>query len=293
MARVTKDYSEFRDVTLNKRVGAFYDFCKTNDLSHADKVDALIEKLMQRFCDSLGESTFPSSKTVVMKSCVEGFLNDRGLTEIGIDLGANLTHTFETLIGLMIVKRYMSASFSLKKNTFQQAANYMTEQLKGCKIEFSATNYTDRLYKKRGNGFQRSKDFGQFNIDGVRFGPRDGLILQMSQSGSFYELAVLGLPKLDAFVHKGELTIVNDPPMQSSIFYAMVEGLTQRCGITFTQTMSEIESILSDPKLPEFCTLDDTIPPIRPVSREEQSRKITEERTKDIRKEIPNFGMWG
>lgn len=288
MSLVTFDYSTFKDEFINKRIGAFYDYCERHNLEFGNRIDKHIETLIK----GVGESFGLDVKNVrASESIASGASKDvftvLGVDKKGVDMKVDLLTSFDTVLGMQIVKMYLSSSYRLKKNTFQQAADYMTERLKGDSFEFSATNATDKLHKKQGSSFTRSFDSGRFTIDGVRYGPRDGIILQLSQGGNFYELAAQSVPPLDNYFYKIHDIKAANNSLQNEIFYALVEGLTQRCGVTFVDTFNVIEMILDDPKIPVFDTVEKDGEEL--VSREEKAK----EKAKDIRKEIPNFGMWG
>lgn len=287
MSVITTDYSTFKDEFINNRIGAFYDFCGRKNANHAERVDKHIEKLFKEVGESFGlDVKNTRAADVISSGASRDVFTTLGADKKGVDLGDGLFHSFDTVLAMQIIKMYLSSSYRLKKNTFQQAADYMTKRLKGDSFEFSATNATDKLHKKKGSAFTRSFDSGLFTIDGVRYGPRDGIILQLSKDGGFYELASQSVPVLDDYHYKTGVVKAKGNPLQNEIFYALAEGLTQRCGTTFVDTLDEIELILDDPKLPLFGEKPDDK---ELVSREEKAK----EKTRDIRKEIPNFGMWG
>lgn len=287
MNGVTTDYSTFRDEFINKRIGAFYDFCGRKNADHASRVDKHIEKLFKELGESFGlDVKNMRAADIVSSGASKDVFTALGADKKGVDIEVDLYGSFDAVLAMQIVKMYLSSNYRLKKNTFQQAADYMTSRLKNDSFEFSATNATDKLHKKKGSSFMRSFDSGQFTIDGVRYGPRDGIILQLSKGGEFYELAAQSVPPLDDYFYKKHGIKAEINPLQNEIFYALVEGLTQRCGVTFVDTMDAIEMVLDDPKLPIFGTSGEKE---ELISREEKSK----EKTKDIRKEIPNFGMWG
>lgn len=287
MNGVTTDYSTFRDEFINKRIGAFYEYCQKSNLDHANRIDKRIEKLFKELGESFGlDVKNMRAADIVSSGATKDVFTTLGVDEKGVDIEVDLHGSFDTVLAMQVVKMYLSSSYRLKKNTFQQAADYMTSRLKGDSFEFSATNATDKLHKKKGSAFTRSFDSGMFTIDGVRYGPRDGIILQLSKGGEFYELAAQSVPPLDNYFYKKYGIKAENNPLQNEIFYALVEGLTQRCGVTFVDTMDAIEMVLDDSKLPIFGTSGEKE---ELISREEKSK----EKTKDIRKEIPNFGMWG
>ncbi len=287
MTKKITDYGDFKDEVVNKRIGAFYDFCKKEGVKHAGEVDRLIELLVNAVSESFGETEKHRASVVLSSGASAEIFSKQGADIKGVELGERLVHDFEMLVGMAIIRHYLGASYRLKKNTFQQAADHMTKRLKGTKIDFSATNTTDNLYKKSGSNFKPSKDFGEFAIDGVRYGPRDGLILQLSKGGNFYELAAHIVPKLDRLVFEYGRE-QEDPPLQNEIFYAMVDGLTQRCGVTFNDTMDSIEEILDDEVLPSHLVRFEWV-----GAEFKKSKEKEKEVKQDIRKEIPNFGMWG
>lgn len=283
----TTDYGEFKNEVINKRIGDFYDFSKREKTKHANDVDKLIELLMNAVSESFGNTAKLRASSVLSSGASAEIFSKLDADVKGVELGEKLVHSFETLVGMAIIRQYLGASYRLKKNTFQQAADHMTKRLKGTKIDFSATNATNNLYKKSGSDFRPSKDFGEFAIDGVRYGPRDGLILQLSKGGYFYELAAHIVPKLDRFTFEyGK--VQENPPLQNEIFYAMVDGLTQRCGVTFNDTMDSIEEVLDDTELPSYLVRFEWVG--AGLKKSEEKEKEVKQ---DIRKEIPNFGMWG
>ena len=208
------------------------------------------------------------------------------IDEKGWLTSSDLSLAVYDLVKTHIYKIYYHASYSLKKNTFQQAAEYMTEKLKDSVLTISATNATDRLYVKEGTRFERSFESGTFRVDGVRFGPRDGLILQMSKSGLFYELAVKHVPVLESLSLATESGEKLEDAMgfnSNPIFNALVSGMNQR-----TKDKASLFDLRKHIRI--CCVGGDEVEYGEMVEVEVESKKQVLE---DIRKTIPKFGMWG
>lgn len=272
-------------MAVERQEFVFYDGVKFKE-TLVKEIDALPvrdkESVLNSIYDTLSTTCRFVNKNKGTNEVVEAMYSTIGWGMLGAHSHGIYAKDSAELIGLLmklgVMKDYENANFRDEKSRFNMAVEYMTKALKGITLVWGATDTPSKLYKKSSESertmFKPCKDFGPFHIEGVRFGPRDGIILELRGGVYRYELAARRVPPNCSYRLDGKKIEV--PHRQECpVFNAMIEGLCVKSGANINRGVEVIRSYIK-------------------LRKEDGAiKEAIKAKTAELKNEIPNFGMWG
>lgn len=185
--------------------------------------------------------------------------------EVGYESSVDLVHD---LLLESAISNLCDGGFKRNANFIDTVVNRLKRQLRNrsqkermLEIKGSASGQIT-MHKKQGRSFRVCNAAGAYHIDGYRYGPRDGIILQLSSGGEFFETSAV--------------LFANGPMNKCDIRRNVAQELLESANTIYSGNfLKNIKAF----KLAK--------------SEKESASQARQDNAIDIKKAVPEFGKWG